>query len=106
MIIMRQCDFYPNFIERETHSEKGRNLFRVIPLGSSRTVIKTQVCLLPNHSVPEKHCERLRERLLTRKSNSCTWVVKFVSISIFYWKNDMYHFLSLAMSRKNGEERD
>lgn len=64
MVIMRGYDNYLHFIEKETHLEKGGNLFRVIPLGSGRD--STQVCLLPNHSAPEKYCEGIGERLLTR----------------------------------------
>jgi len=70
--LMRQYDYYPHFIEKETRSEKGRNLFKVVPLGSSRAGIKTQVCLLPNHSASKKYYKGLGERLLTRESNSCT----------------------------------
>jgi len=45
--LMRQYDYYPHFIEKETRSEKGRNLFKVVPLVSSGVGIWMQVFLRP-----------------------------------------------------------
>lgn len=51
--LMRQIVLLFTFYRKGNRgSAKGRYLFKVMPLVSSRAGIKTQVCLLPNHSGP------------------------------------------------------